>query len=321
MSKKRRKESSSTGSSKFSTAKRKKTEVPETSEDETTKSGGGETTGRRIEQTNADEKLFGNYEGYRKRRTGGIEEVDDRIDLFKREWFEGKDVVDLGCNEGAMTLAVARRFAPKNVLGVDIDDGLIRKARASLRKEVRASAIDKNGKDAGSYKSSNDTWVPLSFCLGGKREMPPPPDEEKKDDPLFNVRFLTEDFSDVDVESLTKNSCDVVLLLSVTKWVHLHGGDSSIKRLFARIFAALRPSGILIIEPQPYHTYRRKIKLSDELKRNYQKIKLRPENFPKYLTKHVGFSSLEVLREQLPKGHRFNRPVLFLQKPEEDSLD
>ena len=48
--------------------------------------------------------------------------------LFQRCWFAGRDVLDIGCNEGLVTLAVARRFGPRHVTGVDIDEVLIRKA-------------------------------------------------------------------------------------------------------------------------------------------------------------------------------------------------
>jgi trans-aconitate methyltransferase len=36
---------------------------------------------------------------------------------------------DIGCNVGTLTLEVGRRFAPKSLLGIDIDPELIRVAK------------------------------------------------------------------------------------------------------------------------------------------------------------------------------------------------
>ena len=69
---------------------------------------------------------------------------DPRLVHFKREWFEGKDCLDIGCNEGYVTINLgmlqiivnfssfisnlhvflvetALRFSVKSMLGVDID--------------------------------------------------------------------------------------------------------------------------------------------------------------------------------------------------------
>ena len=43
----------------------------------------------------------------------------------------------------------------------------------------------------------------------------------------------------------------------------------------------LKPGGIFIMEAQEWQTYKKKAKLTPELKANYQSIKLHPENFSK----------------------------------------
>ena len=49
------------------------------------------------------------------------------------DWFHGKDVLDIGCNVGHMTLAVGKTFQPRSILGVDIDDSLIKMARKNVK--------------------------------------------------------------------------------------------------------------------------------------------------------------------------------------------
>ena len=42
---------------------------------------------------------------------------------------------------------------------------------------------------------------------------------------------------------------------SVTKWIHLNGGDNGLIRFFTRVYTALRPGGAFVLEPQEWETY------------------------------------------------------------------
>lgn len=35
-------------------------------------------------------------------------EEDPRVKVFKKEWFEGKDCLDIGCNSGLITISVGK---------------------------------------------------------------------------------------------------------------------------------------------------------------------------------------------------------------------
>lgn len=55
---------------------------------------------------------------------------------------------------------------------------------------------------------------------------------------------------------------DVILALSLSKWVHLNWGDEGIKRFFQKVYAHLRPGGRFVLEPQPFSSYSKKKKLT-----------------------------------------------------------
>lgn len=75
---------------------------------------------------------YGNYNKYYGYRNPSNSE-DSRIRLLRPEWFEGKDVLDLGCNSGHVTLYIAKMLRPARILGLDIDGGLVHVARKNIR--------------------------------------------------------------------------------------------------------------------------------------------------------------------------------------------
>lgn len=44
--------------------------------------------------------------------------------------------------------------------------------------------------------------------------------------------------------------------MSVTKWVHISGGDEQLRALFAKVHALLAPGGVFVLEPQPWRSYK-----------------------------------------------------------------
>lgn len=75
---------------------------------------------------------YGNYNQYYGYRNPGSTE-DPRLHTLRPEWFQGKEVLDLGCNTGRLTLAIAKNWQPSRIVGLDIDGALIHAARQNIR--------------------------------------------------------------------------------------------------------------------------------------------------------------------------------------------
>lgn len=166
-------------------------------------------------------------------------------------------------------------------------------------------------------------FFPVSSVLThGHRPYPPRPDADLStstvaaavDTPEFpwNVSFRCEDFA----TSLARDNTagehgayDVVLALSVVKWIHIHGGDAGLRRFFARCAAVLSsPSssssssesvsegGLLVLEPQPWESYERARKKLPELRASVDELQVRPEQFPALL-KEAGLEPVTVLAD------------------------
>lgn len=197
---------------------------------------GGVSRGRVGRQRNQAEPstAHGSYAGYYRRRGA---DVATRLRLLERSWVDGKRVLDVGCNDGAIVMAVARGKAgpvrrrgrereeatdssvPVRVVGVDIDAGLVEKARKGLRLTREL--------DGG----------------GGLGDV--------------DVEFFAGDFAKENVQKRVGTGFDLVTMLSVTKWVHLYGGDVGLRRFFRGAWNCLKPGGVLVLEPQMTKSYKR----------------------------------------------------------------
>lgn len=171
---------------------------------------------------------YGNYNryyGYRKDANC----IDLRINLFKNEFFENKDILDIGCNIGHITLTIARDYSPKKIVGIDIDKSLIKIAKKNVRYyNLKNLAIKSDTTNDKRIQFIHGNYIPESDeCLQNEK-------------PEF----------------------DTILCLSLTKWVHLNFGDTGVKRLFKKIFLQLRPGGCLILEPQSWPSYHKKSKIT-----------------------------------------------------------
>uniref|UniRef100_A0A182K1P8 RNA methyltransferase n=1 Tax=Anopheles christyi TaxID=43041 RepID=A0A182K1P8_9DIPT len=164
-------------------------------------------------------------------------------------------------------------------------------------------------------KTEQSQYFPISFPLtmgnfsGKEHQMDIGRPEYKFP---HNVRFKTMNYvvKDEQMINFDTQQYDLILCLSVTKWIHLNYGDVGLKTAFKRMFNHLRPGGKLILEAQNWASYKKKKKLTETIFENYQKIEFFPKYFHDYLlSPEVGFSHSFPLGipRHLSKG--FRRPI------------
>uniref|UniRef100_A0A1I7XAD2 RNA methyltransferase n=1 Tax=Heterorhabditis bacteriophora TaxID=37862 RepID=A0A1I7XAD2_HETBA len=268
-----------------------------------------------INNNNFFRYCYGNFDRYYGTRLDPGQK-DSRLAFIKREWIEKKSVLDIGCNVGFLTLSLAKDYSPRRILGIDIDEHLIGVARKNIR-HYCDQHIEFIGKFPASFCNN---FGPISnHSLSFSTKFPD------------NVWFRKENYVLENDELLetVEEEFDVILALSITKWIHLNFGDDGLRRFFRRAFNQLMPGGRFILEPQPFASYRKRAKMTDVLKQNYSSIEFKPEDFEMYLIEEVGFESVEHLGAPNAKSKGFERPVdvyvkrqpRFMEKNKEHKSD
>lgn len=111
---------------------------------------------------------YGTYSRYYGYRTPTLN-VDPRLAVFQPEWFRGKKVLDIGCNVGHVTLAIAKNWSPAYILGLDIDSGVIHAARQNLRHFLSELQKQEVREDADTEEKPQEVETlqtfPISFRL------------------------------------------------------------------------------------------------------------------------------------------------------------
>ncbi|VDM40425.1 unnamed protein product [Toxocara canis] len=230
---------------------------------------------------------YGNFNRYYGTRLEDGGARDPRLFVLKKEWFKKKAVLDVGCNAGYITLSIAKDFEPRRILGIDIDEHLVGVARKNIR-----------------HYCDNDTAMSGSFPASFARRYGPISVHSTKFSTKFpdNVWFRRENYV-LDNDECLNQVCeefDVILALSITKWVHLNWGDAGLKRFFRRAFLQLRPGGLFILEPQAFDSYKKRARMTPEVQETFKSIQFLPDAFQEFLLCEVGFESCEHL--EAPKA-------------------
>ena len=107
---------------------------------------------------------YGNYNryyGYRNLHS----DVDPRLTILsqRKELFYGKDILDIGCNIGHITLSVARDFGAHSVTGIDIDKKLVNIARKNVKHYV--NCVQSPASEDGTHKEYDANYFPMSMLI------------------------------------------------------------------------------------------------------------------------------------------------------------
>lgn len=258
---------------------------------------------------------YGNYHSYYSvRRKQGTALVDPRVDLLDKSYFNGKRVLDIGCNSGNITISIAKKYDPTFIHGIDIDESLIKKANTNLR--VAYSLGDPKDKETSNSRidlSFRFHHFPQSMTnMFGFLPMTVPPNFERSHFP-YNVQFDTMDWTE-------KKHCDneakydTIMALSVTKWIQLHGGDKGLKSFFKKVYDSLNAGGTFVLEPQEFQTLHRRAKQIDPSISIEEDFKFRPEDYTDFLINKLGFREYKDLG--VPRGEikGFSRPIILYIK-------
>uniref|UniRef100_A0A915K7S1 RNA methyltransferase n=1 Tax=Romanomermis culicivorax TaxID=13658 RepID=A0A915K7S1_ROMCU len=250
---------------------------------------------------------------------------DPRLIHFKREWFENRTILDVGCNIGLVALYLAKNFAPKMITGLDIDQHLIGVARKNVRYYLDENITTDDGdvKNADLKKLKESNKAPFGYFARKYGPISAPPvrktdlDDEKQNQFPFNVKFKTANYVPENeiLLDIVQPEFDTILALSITKWIHLNWGDNGLKLFFKRLHKNLKPGGILLLEPQNFLSYKKRKKLTPEIFEHYQQIKFFPQDFNKYLLgEEIGFESCELVANPKHDSEGFRRPIYLFRK-------
>mmetsp|Transcript_69313 Transcript_69313/g.166187 ORF Transcript_69313/g.166187 Transcript_69313/m.166187 type:complete len:323 (+) Transcript_69313:69-1037(+) len=222
--------------------------------------------------------LHGNYRGYYRRRDslmdGQATDRDRRVTAVLERL--GEDV-----------------FASKEVLDIGCNAGRV---ALDISLNLGASRVVGIDIDAGLIQEAEQASVDL---------------------PAGSVEFRAEDILKSPLKrppAMKPERFDVILCLSLTKWIHFAEGDTGIRNLLKRCYKRLRRGGLLVLEPQGFETYKKRRYMTPEIREMVRSIQLRPEDFGTYL-EELGFHSEGVIEPSWTNIKGFKRFIYLHRKP------
>jgi SAM-dependent methyltransferase len=128
--------------------------------------------------------------------------------------------VDVGCNEGDLTLEVAK--------------AILDQLKGKLQTKVTVKGIDL---DPVLIQRAQEKWQ-----------------QNESADAAIQASFQEDDILSTEISETEAFTADFTSLFSTTMWIHIHGGDEGLTRVLKKLCAQTRH--FLLIEPQPSKCYR-----------------------------------------------------------------
>eukprot|EP01132_Coremiostelium_polycephalum_P004992 gene4992-6216_t len=183
---------------------------------------------------------------------------------------------------------------------------IVKSATTNSEDKTMESSTNNNSEESTATTTTttttpkNDGFIPLSIRLQMQKQQSTQNQNQKSrytqnnNNYQNNITFFCQNFL-YDTKFDVNNSYEVILGLSISKWIHLNWGDEGIKKFFFKVHRLLKDDGIFIFEPQHFKGYSKRKFLTPAIKDNFLNIKLTPEQFPQFLIDQVKFKSFELL--------------------------
>jgi 7SK snRNA methylphosphate capping enzyme len=229
---------------------------------------------------------YGNYNDYYKVRYKDYT-IDSRVLVIQQQSqydFNDKTCLDIGCNTGFLTLQIAQNLNVKSIVGVDIDPGLIRKAKKNVKQLLTDHSTLQQQFLVANTKSEEKQDRARFVASTNQKLQDQPVDNNEY---LNRVEFKAQNFITAENET---EKCDVIFCMSVSKWIHLNHGDDGIRTLFSKVHQMLNPGGLFVFEPQLWKSYSNKTDMTTKMQKIFKSIKFKPTQFNDYLLKDVKFA-------------------------------
>jgi 7SK snRNA methylphosphate capping enzyme len=241
-------------------------------------------------------------------------------------------ILDIGCNSGQFTIQLCKAMETKaqTVIGVDVDRELVLLAASTARKlglktsrqlgdnednnpspnsfMPRVLGSGRVGRGRGGaprqrlgLEASHRTHVPLSVQFLQSQWVYNNDLASQRGEvcPSHMTRMQWLDMAEVDRQDSL--GYQMILAMSVTKWIHIHHFDSGLRHFFARIASCLAIDGVFIIEQQGYKSYKNAIKLTppdSQARRNFAALRVMPDDFAWILVQELGLQGPFQIREK-----------------------
>ncbi|KAF2714552.1 hypothetical protein K504DRAFT_478008 [Pleomassaria siparia CBS 279.74] len=195
--------------------------------------------------------------------------------------FKAKACLDVGCNAGSVSCQLAFDFDAASVTGVDIDVKLVKQADNLLT--LRSSRVRPPTLDSERVVD----YFPMSAVLSHGWRVEPEsnrphgaaaPDSAPALSTWPRVTFISADWV-LSANPAISGPYDVILALSVIKWIHLEHLDQGLLTFFDKCSSSLASGGYLVVELQPWTSYQNAIRpnKAPHFAESFAKLEYRPE--------------------------------------------